>query len=73
MCLAVPTQVKAVAGVTAEVEAGGVSRKISIALTPDVRSGDFILIHAGYAISVLDEAEARETLRLIAEFNEDRG
>ena len=71
MCLAIPTQVKAVSGLTAEIAAGGVSRVISIALTPDVQAGDFVLVHAGFAISVLDETEARKTLKLIAEFTED--
>ena len=48
MCLAVPTRVKEIDGAYAEVETGGVSRKVSIALTPEVKAGDYVLIHAGY-------------------------
>jgi len=67
MCLAVPVQVVTVGGNEAEVEIGGVKRNVSIMLTPDVRVGDYVLLHTGYAISVIDEAEAQETLRLFSE------
>lgn len=70
MCLAVPLQVKRIDGVMAEVEIGGVSRQVSLALTPEARVGDYVLIHTGFAISVLDEGEARETLALFAEMEE---
>lgn len=67
MCLAIPTQVKSIAGNEAEVELGGISRKISILLTPEVKVGDYVLLHTGYAINVVDEEEAMETLELLAE------
>lgn len=67
MCLAVPVQVVSVDGSEAEVEIGGVKRKVSITLTPDARVGDYVLLHTGYAISVIDEAEAQETLKLLTE------
>ena len=67
MCLAVPALVNSVDGLQAEVEVGGVSRKVSILLTPEVKVGDYVLLHTGYAISIIDEAEARETLRLLEE------
>ena len=67
MCLAIPAQVKSVNGYAAEAEAGGVSRRISIWLTPDVKPGDYVLLHTGYAIGVIDEAEANETLKLLGE------
>ena len=67
MCLAVPVQVVSIAGDEAEVEMGGVRRRISVVLTPEVRVGDYVLLHTGYAINVLDEAEAEETLSLLAE------
>jgi len=67
MCLAVPARVLAIDAQEAEVEIGGVKRRISIALTPQVRAGDYVLIHTGFAINVLDEAEAQETLQLFAE------
>jgi hydrogenase expression/formation protein HypC len=47
------------------VEIGGVSRRVSVWLTPDVKVGDYVLLHTGYAISIIDEAEAKETLSLL--------
>ncbi len=49
------------------VEIGGVSRKISIWLTPEVKVGDYVLLHTGFAISVIDQEAAEETLRLFEE------
>ena len=46
----------------AEVDIGGVGARISIALTPAAKAGDYVLVHTGFAIEVLDEAEALETL-----------
>ena len=74
MCLAIPALVISVEGNTARAEVGGVERNISLALTPEVRVGDYVLIHTGFAIGVLDEDEAHETLRLLeelAEFQEE--
>jgi len=51
----------------AEVEIGGASRRISLALTPEAQVGDYVIVHTGFAISVLDEEEAEETLRLFGE------
>ncbi|MEW6143119.1 MAG: HypC/HybG/HupF family hydrogenase formation chaperone [Chloroflexota bacterium] len=67
MCLAVPVQVVAINGDEAEVDAGGVRRRVSITLTPEVKVGQYVLLHTGYAINVIDEAEARETLKLLEE------
>jgi hydrogenase expression/formation protein HypC len=64
MCLAVPVQVVSIEGNEAEVEIGGVKRRVSIALTPEVKAGDYVLLHTGYAINVIDEAEAQETLKI---------
>ncbi len=70
MCLAVPAQVKSVSGLEAEVEIGGVRRTISLWLTPEAQVGDYVYIHTGFAISVVDEAEALESLRLLRELAE---
>ena len=51
----------------AEVDLGGVSRRTSLMLTPEARVGDYVLLHAGYAINVLDQAEAEETLSILRE------
>lgn len=67
MCLAVPVQVVAVDGEEAEVDIGGVRRRISIVLTPEVKAGDYVLLHTGYAINVIDKEEAQETLKILAE------
>ena len=67
MCLAVPAQIKSTKGLGAEVEIGGVSRTISVVLTPDATVGDFVYVHTDYAISIVDEAEAQQSLRLLRE------
>ncbi|MCX6000130.1 MAG: HypC/HybG/HupF family hydrogenase formation chaperone [Chloroflexi bacterium] len=70
MCLAVPVLIKYIEGKEAEVEIGGIGRRISLWLTPEARAGDYVLLHTGYAISVIDQEEARETLRLFEEMAE---
>ena len=70
MCLAVPTVITSIEGTLARAEIGGVERTISLALTPEARVSDYVLMHTGFAISVLDPEEAQETLRLLAELAE---
>ena len=70
MCLAIPALVKSIDGYQAEVDIDGVTRRVSIQLTPEVNVGDYVLLHTGYAISVIDEDEARETLELLKELSE---
>jgi hydrogenase expression/formation protein HypC len=70
MCLAVPVLITSIAGEQAEVDIGGVGRKVSIALTPEAKVGDYVLLHTGYAINVLDEKEAKETLSLLEQLLE---
>jgi len=67
MCLAIPALVKSIDGQQADVEIGGVGRKVSIWLTPEVKVGDYVLLHTGYAINIIDETEANETLKLLEE------
>ena len=67
MCLAVPVQVISIDGNEAEVEIGGVKRRVSIMLTPEAKVGDYVLLHTGYTINVIDEAEAQETLKILSE------
>jgi len=67
MCLAVPARVLSIQDREAEIDLGGVQRMVSLWLTPEARVGDYVYIHAGYAISVLDAAEAAESLRLLGE------
>lgn len=70
MCLAVPARVVSIEGQEAEVDLSGVRRRISVVLTPEVRVGDYVVIHTGFAINVLDEQEAEETLKLFRELDE---
>jgi len=70
MCLAIPALIKSIEGKEAEVEIGGITRRISLWLTPEAKVGDYALIHTGYAINILDQEEAEATLRLLAEIAE---
>lgn len=66
MCLAVPMQVMEIKGDgMARVQAMGAERDAAIDLVPDVKVGDYVLVHAGFAIEVVDEQYAAETLELI--------
>lgn len=67
MCLALPMRIVAIDGAIATLAAEGLEQRASLALVPDARPGDYVLVHAGFAITVLDEAEAAETLALLAE------
>ncbi|MGB9699462.1 MAG: HypC/HybG/HupF family hydrogenase formation chaperone [Thermodesulfobacteriota bacterium] len=67
MCVAIPAKIISINGLVAEVEVGGVSRQVSLQLTPAAKKGDYVLVHAGFAINVVDETEAQETLKLFAE------
>jgi len=67
MCLAIPVLIKSIENKEAEVEIGGITRRISLWLTPEARVGDYALVHTGYAINILNQEEAEETLRLFEE------
>ncbi len=72
MCLAVPGQVLGIAGEdpilrTARVDFGGVVQEINLAYAPEARVGDYVLVHVGFAIAVLDEAEARRVFDTLDE------
>jgi hydrogenase expression/formation protein HypC len=67
MCVAIPAKIKSIEGSMAKVEVGGISRPVSLQLTPEARKDDYVLVHAGFAIHVIDEQEARETLELFKE------
>jgi len=64
MCLAIPMQVKSITGETAVCEIDGVKREASLMLVENVQVGDFLLIHAGFAMEKLDPDEAETTLAL---------
>lgn len=67
MCLGIPVKIKSIKGNAAVVSAGGAQRTIGIELTPDAKVGDYVLLHAGFAIEVINEIDAKETLKLLNE------
>ena len=67
MCLAVPARIVELKKDNAVVDAMGNRWKAKITLLPEAKLGDLVLIHAGFAISLVDEEEAKETWQLLAE------
>ncbi len=67
MCLAVVGKIEEINGDMAIAEIMGVRKEISIILTPEVKIGDYVMIHAGFAINPVDAKEAKETERLLRE------
>jgi hydrogenase expression/formation protein HypC len=68
MCLGIPAQVVEVGGQgLATAEVSGVRREISTALVPETEVGDWVLVHVGFALHTIDEAEAARTLALLDE------
>ena len=67
MCIAIPALIKSIEDKEAEAEIGGITRRVSLWLTPEAEVGDYVLIHTGYAINILDQEEAEETLKLLQE------
>ena len=74
MCLAVPAEIISIDGNVAKVDFGGVTRPVNVSLLR-ARVGDSVIVHAGYAIEILDKEEAEKTLQLFRELlaQEDAG
>ena len=70
MCLAIPARVESITGSEACADVAGVRRTINVLFTPDVEIGDYVYVHAGFAISVMDESEAMETLKVLRQLAE---
>jgi hydrogenase expression/formation protein HypC len=70
MCVAIPAQVERVASRVGTVVLDGHRAEVTLSLVPGVQVGDWVLVHAGYAIATLDEATARETFDLLKEAHE---
>lgn len=71
MCLAIPAKITSIdEDNLATVDILGVTRQVSVDLTPQAAEGDYVLVHAGFAIEVVDERFAQETLDLIRDFPE---
>ncbi len=65
MCIGIPAKVVEINGSTGKVDYQGVVRETSFVMLPDVKIGDYVILHAGFAIKQLSEEDAAETLKLI--------
>lgn len=64
MCIAIPMAVEEIEGPMAIAQAGGLFSEVNIDLVPKVKQGDFVLVHAGFAIQIIDENMAKESWKL---------
>ena len=67
MCLAIPSRITKIKNNMATIDVDGVQREASLLLLEDARVGDYVIVHAGFAIQKLDESAAQETLDLLRE------
>jgi hydrogenase expression/formation protein HypC len=65
MCLAIPSRITEIENEMAVIDVDGVQRQASLLLLADARVGDYVIVHAGFAIQKIDEAAAQETLKLL--------
>lgn len=73
MCLAIPSKVIKITSATGVIDVDGVKRETSLTLLDDVKVGDYVIVHAGFAISKVDASAAEETLKLLREASFDDG
>lgn len=69
MCLAIPMRIRKIKADFAEAESGRLIRTVNIQMLPRVKAGDYVIVHAGFAIQKLDPKKAEETLRIIDEIH----
>jgi len=75
MCLAIPGKVTSISGEeplmrTGKVDFGGILREVSLAYVPEVKVGDYVIVHVGFALSRVDEAEANQVFEYLREMQE---
>jgi hydrogenase expression/formation protein HypC len=75
MCLAIPGKILSVTGEdpltrSARVSFGGIVKEISLGCTPEAKIGDYVLVHVGFALSVVDEAEANQVFEYLRQMDE---
>lgn len=74
MCLAIPGKIVSMTGEdllrTGRISFGGVMKEVNLAYVPEARIGDFVLVHVGFALTVLDEAEAARTLDYLKQMSD---
>jgi len=69
MCLGIPMKIKKIKGDFSDVEAGQLIRTVNIQMLSHIRKGDYVIVHAGFAIEKVDPEKAKATLRLIDEIH----
>jgi hydrogenase expression/formation protein HypC len=69
MCLSIPVRIVSVDGQMAEVSAGGTLFRAGLHMLEDIKEGDYVLLHAGFAIQKISKSDAEETIRLFEEMN----
>jgi hydrogenase expression/formation protein HypC len=67
MCLSIPAKIISVDGEIARADIGGTSIQIGLQLVDDIKVGDYVLVHTGFALQKIDQQEAEETLQLFKE------
>ena len=70
MCLAIPARIESIEGDRARVNLAGTKADVVVTLTPEAGVGDWVLIHAGYAITIVTEEDARETFALLRQLDD---
>ncbi len=76
MCLAIPGKVEEITGQLdetfrlARVDFGGIKKEVNLAMLPEAQVGDYVMVHVGVAISIVDEEEAAKTLHLLRQMGE---
>jgi hydrogenase expression/formation protein HypC len=67
MCLAIPAKITKIANSMGTIDMEGTQREVSLLLLEDAKIGDYVIVHAGFAIHKIDEAEAKESLKVLRE------
>jgi hydrogenase expression/formation protein HypC len=73
MCLGIPSKIVSINGEMAVVSVGGTEYEASVQLLDDVKTGDYVLVHTGFAIQIISEEKAQETLKLFKEMEDIEG
>jgi hydrogenase expression/formation protein HypC len=71
VCLGIPMKVAKIKGQLGWVKTGGLTRQVNIQMVPDVQIGDYVIVHAGFAIEIIDPKAAQETLSLLKEISNE--
>ena len=70
MCLAIPLKLIEINDDMGIIESGGIKRKVNLSLVENAKPGDFVVVHAGFAITIMDQEEGEKTLDLIKDWPE---